>query len=264
VLAGLAAEGATTVSGLGHLERTVLAVLRCLGHEPPNLNDLLGVICPDCRGRLLDYPWYRSLAEHGLPAGRADVRIASQVLANDLQDSGVRLARVHSYCLDVAHYNLMVSHVRNKSNILFTAATRLVQQVSTAFPVEDVLVLIDRQGGRMRYREHLMRSFPGPDLRVVQENRQRSVYEMRERRRMRRLSFEVAADAHHLPVALASMVSKYVRESLMTCLNRYFVNMAKDLKPTAGYWQDGLRFVGDLRTRLPHVEIDNERLIRCR
>ena len=42
---------------------------------------------------------------------------------------------------------------------------------------------------------------------------------------MVRLSFEVGADDLYLPVSLASMVSKYLRELLMDCMNEYFVGM---------------------------------------
>jgi len=67
-----------------------------------------------------------------------------------------------------------------------------------------------------------------------------------------------------LPVSLASMVSKYLRELLVGSINRYFTGFGVDIKPTAGYWKDGLRFLDDLRTQLPHVHVDNARLIRCR
>jgi ribonuclease HIII len=176
----------------------------------------------------------------------------------------MRLADVRSYCLDVAHFNMMVSSVKNKSNVLFMAAARLIQHVLQAFPDESIHVLVDRHGGRVHYREHLMRCFPEMDLRIVCEQRGRSAYEMRGPRRLLRVSFEVGADAQRLPVALASMISKYIRELLMGCLNRYFMSMAEGIKPTAGYWEDGLRFVDDLRTRLPHVSLDSERLVRCR
>jgi len=78
------------------------------------------------------------------------------------------------------------------------------------------------------------------------------------------LTFEVEADDHYLPVSLASMISKYVRELLMDRMNLYFGSLDAGLRPTAGYWQDGQRFVEELRTRLPHLKIDDERLIRCR
>jgi len=101
-------------------------------------------------------------------------------------------------------------------------------------------------------------------LRIVQEGDRTSVYELRTGGRMVRLSFEVEADDLYLPVALASMVSKYIRELLMECMNEYFVGMNASLKPTAGYWKDGQRFVEDLRKHLPALEIDGHRLIRSR
>jgi ribonuclease HII len=102
------------------------------------------------------------------------------------------------------------------------------------------------------------------DLRIVAEGAEASTYEMRAGGRTVRLSFEVGADDLYLPVSLASMVSKYLRELLMDCMNEYFVAMNADLKPTAGYWTDGLRFVAELRKCLPQLEIDNHKLIRCR
>jgi hypothetical protein len=50
----------------------------------------------------------------------------------------------------------------------------------------------------------------------------------------------------------------------MDCMNRYFVALDAGLKPTAGYWTDGQRFVAELRARLPNLQIDDRRLIRCR
>ena len=79
-----------------------------------------------------------------------------------------------------------------------------------------------------------------------------------------RLHFVVGADKQFLPVSLASMVSKYLRELLIGSINRYFVGLAADLKPTAGYWQDGLRFIEDIKTGIPDVQFDNEQLIRSR
>jgi len=124
--------------------------------------------------------------------------------------------------------------------------------------------LIDRQGGRVHYREHLLRSFAGMELRIVQESEQRSAYELRCGSRKVHVSFEVGADDCHFPVALASMTSKYVRELLMENVNRHFAELSPNLKPTAGYWKDGLRFLEDLRKQLPDVPIDRHRLVRCR
>ena len=50
-------------------------------------------------------------------------------------------------------------------------------------------------------------------------------------------------ETHHLPIALASIMSKYIRELFMLFFNRYWANQVTDLRPTAGYYQDGKRFL---------------------
>ncbi|MHC4122640.1 MAG: hypothetical protein ACYSSI_03625 [Planctomycetota bacterium] len=82
--------------------------------------------------------------------------------------------------------------------------------------------------------------------------------------RVIRLHFIVGADGKFLPVSLASMVSKYLRELLVRNINHHFTSFHAELKPTAGYWKDGLRFISDLRRYLPDVKYDSNQLIRCR
>jgi len=250
--------------GLGHLERSVLATLRCLGAPPSELGELLAVLCPQCAVRLWEYPWYRQAEHHPLAGEGADMRIAAKVFNEDMEASGVRLSHLATECLDVAHYNSLVERVRNKAAVLFMTTTRLIQNVVDRYPQQDVHILIDRQGGRVHYREHLLRSFPEMELRIVEETERRSAYALTGRCRVVNLSFEVGADERHLPVSLASMVSKYVRELLVECMNRYFAGMSPELKPTAGYWTDGLRFLDDLARCVPDLQIDRHRLVRCR
>jgi len=83
-------------------------------------------------------------------------------------------------------------------------------------------------------------------------------------RRTLRIHFVVGADGNFLPVSLASMISKYVRELLVANINRYFAGFCAELKPTAGYWKDGQRFIRDLKTYAPHVQYESSRLIRSR
>lgn len=250
--------------GLGHLERTVLAALRAVDKTPARLTELLTSLSPACLARLAEYPWYQEAKDRDVPADSADMRIAAKVLADDMQTQGARLLDVRSCCLDVAYYNTMVGNVKNKAHVLFIAATQLIQEVLEKFPDEDVHFLIDRQGGRVHYRNGLMRSFSHMELSIVREDQDCSVYELQGGSRRVRLTFEIKGDGRYLPVALASMVSKYLRELLMECINGYFTRMDATLKPTAGYWQDGLRFLDELQVRLPHLEIDRHRLVRCR
>jgi ribonuclease HII len=252
--------------GISGLERTVLAALRCLGAEPTTLTELLMVLCPMCIERLRGYPWHKGADEGCLSTdiAIADGRIASAVFADDLSANGMGLLEIKSDCLDVAYYNKMVSAVKNKASVLFTATAGLIERAFSRFGGDDLQVMVDRQGGRTHYRKVLQRMFPNMELTILRESQAVSSYELRATGKQMRLHFAVGADDRFLPVSLASMVSKYVRELLIGDMNRYFVGFDADLKPTAGYWTDGLRFIEDLKTNLPHIQVDSNQLIRCR
>ena len=72
------------------------------------------------------------------------------------------------------------------------------------------------------------------------------------------------ADADHLPVALASMAAKLVRELLMQRLNRFFTERMPDLAPTAGYVQDGRRWLQEVDPVLQDAGFQTDQLVRCR
>ena len=250
--------------GIKHLERTVLACLKCLCKEPSTLTELLTLLCPDCLERLSDYPWYKEAGSYCLLADEADKEIASAVLMGDMSLNGIRLLQLRSCCLDVAYYNQMVGSVKNKSRVLFTAISRLIKEAYDNFAGDDLQIIVDRQGGRVYYRTILQRMFPDMELKILSESPAASSYELQAEGKVMRLHFVTAADGKFLPVSLASMMSKYLRQLLVESINLYFAGFHAELKPTAGYWKDGLRFIEDLKTKIPHVRYDSNQLIRCR
>lgn len=250
--------------GIGDLERTVLAFLRCLGAEPATLGELLMLLCPSCLPRLADYPWHEGADGYSLSACTADGRIASSVLADDLSANGMSVLELKSCCFDVAYYNKLISDVKNKASVLFTAAAELIQRAFDSFGGDDLQVIVDRQGGRVRYRKVLRRMFPELELTILGESAASSSYQLCGNGKRMRLHFVVAADERFLPVSLASMVCKYLRELLMDSMNRYFARFSADLRPTAGYWTDGLRFIKEVKTKLPHLRLDDNQFIRSR
>jgi ribonuclease HII len=250
--------------GIKHLERTVLGTLKYLGKEPTTLTELLELLCPECLARLSAYPWYQDAGSHPLSTDVADRAITSTVLADDMASNGIELLELKSYCLDVAYYNKMVTSVKNKANVLFTVTSRLIKRAFDNFKGDDFQIVVDRQGGRVHYRKNLQLMFSDMELKILREDHSTSSYQLRANGRNIRLHFVVGADNRFLPVSLASMVSKYLRELLIKNINRYFAGFHSELKPTAGYWKDGLRFIEDLRLNVPHVEFDNNQLIRCR
>ena len=106
--------------------------------------------------------------------------------------------------------------------------------------------------------------FDGFELHIISENNNTSTYELKSNSRTMRVHFVTKADDRFLPVALASMVSKYVREILVANINRYFLGFDSSLKPTAGYFKDGRRFIADIKTIIPHAKYDHNQLIRSR
>ena len=76
------------------------------------------------------------------------------------------------------------------------------------------------------------------------------------------ISFMRESESRHLPVALASMAAKYVRELAMDRLNAFFADHIDDLKPTAGYVQDGRRFLADVEPVIRSLSLDRSALVR--
>ena len=254
----------TRTIGIKHLRRTVLATLKHLGSEPKNLTELVSSLCPDCLEHIAEYPWYKKAGDYQLGGDDGDIGIAVSMLRADLANQHIELLGLKSRCLEVAHYNRMVTAVDNKAKVLFTAVAELMQSAMRDFANDDLDIVIDRQGGRSHYQRQLQLMFGESQLRIIHEDQDRSSYEMRTNNRKIRVHFVVGADSKFLPVSLASMACKYLREVLVENINNYFLSFNPAIKPTAGYWQDGLRFIEDLKTHVPNVKYDANQLIRCR
>ena len=78
------------------------------------------------------------------------------------------------------------------------------------------------------------------------------------------VAFACRAESLSMLVALASMISKYVRELFMKRLNRWFAARLPGLRPTAGYPVDGARFLDDTAEFRARAGIADEDLVRSR
>ena len=251
-------------AGLGHLERGVLGMLATRGRTCGTLGDLLAVVAPDVVETLGAYPWYAG-AEVSLPRklSATDVGFAGNALGAAMERRGMSLAAVRSRVLTAGEFNRIVAVTRNKSTLVLDQTCRLLAYVwSKAGAVSRVYV--DRQGGRVHYLPALQRTFAGCQFKVVDETETRSAYVISEGGKRMEVSFAVGAEEQHLPVALASMVCKYVRELMMELLNRFWQGHVADLAPTAGYYTDGRRFFGEIGPALADLGVDPALLYRSR
>jgi ribonuclease HII len=250
--------------GIKHLERATLTFLKCLGHDPDDIAALLNVLCPECIGRLDGYEWYRGLAGRRLAADKGDLSIAASVLSKDMARQKIRPLWMKTCCLDVVHYNRLVEGSKNKSLVLFDTAASLISDAFGRLESGTLQVVVDRQGGRANYRPGLMKMFEGADMAVLRQDQTDSSYELKMGNKVMRIHFVVGADSRFLPVALASMACKYIRELLNEQMNDYFAARYPTLKPTAGYWKDGTRFIEELKAAAADYDALRPRLVRIR
>ncbi|MGA2916522.1 MAG: hypothetical protein ABSE89_10900 [Sedimentisphaerales bacterium] len=254
----------TPSTGIAFLEKTVLSCLEILGKTPKSVMELVDAICPACKERLSQYPWHKEQYNHQIEFNRDSIAISASVFGRNLEKHNMSLVALKSFCFDVAYYNDMIGRVNNKSTVLFMAVCSLIDEIIKESQHRNFRFIIDRQGGRTRYTRQLRTMFPEMELKILDENDRVSSYQLGTSDKQVRIDFAVKADANFLPACLASMVSKYLREQLMKCLNSYFVEKCQNLKPTAGYWTDGKRFLNDLKAIAPEIQYDPNQLIRCR
>ncbi len=255
----------TRSAGPTHLRRAVLATLNILNTHPTNAFQLAQSLSGDCAQRLADYPWHKNLHNLSLDASPDDIRLAATALKNTMTENNMHIISLASRCLDVAHYNNMVATVKNKSTVLFTAICQLIGHVFTsADPDQTIQIIVDRQGGRIAYAQPLLKMFPEMSLTIIKQEEKISSYEMTDGKKTMRIHFTTKADDRFLPVALASMTSKYLREIMMDSINAWFIEKHPNLKPTAGYWTDGQRFIKDLEKLMPDTPLAKNILVRCR
>ncbi len=257
---------------LRHLERGVLSFLSCRkrdeieGHAPPaddaTLFGSLGTTLPTT----VATPWYESKTELPVAHDVDTLALDGAKLHRGLSSAGVSLLDLRGECVDAGEFNRRLSGGTGKAAINLDAAIRLVARVREVVAAEDPAaiprIVCDRQGGRARYREWLQDCFPDASIRILGEGGSISRYRLEDSRGAFVIGFETGSEERHLPVALASMTAKYLRELAMLRLNRFFTRFVPEIRPTAGYVQDGRRFLEEIRPVLETERLDTAELVR--
>jgi len=253
----------TRGQGFHHLERGALCALAMAGVQPKTFEQLLGSLAPDVPGAARSYPWYQTL-DIPIPVECTSAELGMQcnALRHSLSACGGRFVGALCEPLLEGHYNRLVEKTRNKSVVLLGLTLRLIRRVTSQHPDQPIRFYIDRQGGRTNYSKWLMTSFEDFSLKIIEESDDRSAYQMVRRPAEWRVEFAKSGEKHYLPVALASMFSKYIRELFMGGFNRYWCGQIADRKPTAGYYTDGMRFLSDIQPHIERLGVDRSILIR--
>ena len=251
--------------GLARLERTALSFTHLLGRETTGLRELLGSLRADCAGQMNDYPWYlKHSMQLPLRADALDIATCVNALRLDTRRNNIRFLGAGCKVLLVGRYNDLVDKTRNKAAVLFSLTGRFLSELVRRYANKGLVVYVDKQGGRRRYRSLLQQCFANWDLRIVQEDEQASIYQISRGQAAWEVHFKTKAESKHLPVALASIYAKYVRELFMELFNRYWTGQVAGLRPTAGYYTDGKRFLAEIEPTCKKLGTPMGKLIRSR
>lgn len=252
--------------GVSGLELAVLSFLQAIGRTgklPHARLELLRILgdteiiteLPRCPWDAEDeWPVPGHLAEAALEGGIAALN-GTLVARESLEILGMRALVRMPWQL-----NKLFGRGLNKSEALMLQTGTHLRAIHEQYAGEEILVVIDKQGGRNFYAPFLIDLFDGAWISTTHEAPDYSEYQLGNTR----IIFRAKADAEAFPVALASMLAKYLRERFMESFNRFFCARVSGLAPTAGYHGDAPRFMNAIRPLFPRLGVTNMHVWRER
>ncbi|MBI3861782.1 MAG: hypothetical protein HY290_07785 [Planctomycetia bacterium] len=266
----------TPSKGLDNLEQGVLHALallrRCQSGEvepcadpqgdapiPENFRELFGQTAIQPLATLDTEPWFHD-SNLTLPAAR-QLPLSNRWLER-CREHSIRLRAIRSDVVLTRRFNDHARAHNSKGQALSEITMNLLRHVwheCDADAHESVLILADKHGGRNRYHDFLPAVFGDRFIRCLAESGESSRYSVGNAE----IRFETKSE-RHLPVALASMVCKYLRELSMKLFNRFWAERQPGLKPTAGYPVDAGRFRGEIAALQKQLAIADDNFWRER
>jgi hypothetical protein len=264
--------------GLKELERSILCVLSAAGHQCPTFDAFLGVVASDAPELLAHHPWYGGSGDEQFPFEQEAISVGlfAKALEIEMQRTGTRCVQLRACVMPERQFNRMIDQTHNKASALFSIAARHLDYLLRNYADRPLVIHCDRQGGREHYAHLLRLMFEDWALEVIREQDGHSEYVMHHPKRDKaegtrdervppvRLIFREKAESQSMAVALASMLSKYLREGLMRRFNAFWKTHLPEVEPTAGYYGDGSRFIRDIDSKRRELGIPDEMLIRSR
>ncbi len=251
---------------IGGLETTVLLLLESVyGRRPKTLADLVTLVMPGGGEDFLAKHFWLAGPSVKLPleaddvAGRDGCEMGARFRAA-CDRNGIRLTEIRSTILLPPEFNAAVVDHGNKATLLSYRTLRLVGDLIKG-AADDTLIECDKHGGRSYYRELIFATLTDHPVEIVKETRQQSVYRWNQRNQNCEIRFTARGEGQ-MAVALASMVSKYVREVFMVAWNDYWRSHVPNIKPTKGYPQDARRFLGEIEDVVLQHQLSRNDFVR--
>jgi ribonuclease HII len=248
--------------GLEALEHGVLAALWRDASTP--LSAFLECFCDKSTlTELVGEAWYTGAANLPCSAPADGVALASAHFDRACVAAGVHGWEACSVVMCTPRFNAVLDAAGSKGAVLAEALGELLRAAQALAPTDEVLTFyIDKHGGRNAYAAQIQHALSADFVQPLREGMSASVYRVLGAGREMRLTFQPRCDSAHFCTALASMVSKYLRERLMEEFNRFWLERTPGLKPTAGYPGDARRFFDAIRPAAERLGIAEAALWR--
>jgi hypothetical protein len=252
--------------GLKELERSVLAVLCACGEMPGDMNALLERTAAEVLGDLPEYSWYQRADSEAFPIEQQalPIQLFANALRAEMQRSETRCIHFAAQVILERRLNQLFAATRNKASVLFSISAIHLDYLLKNYGSQPMTIFCDRQGGREHYGALLRLMFEDWSLEVRQELDGFCDYRLHNGKNTVRVIFREKAEMQCMAVALASMLSKYLREAMMRRFNAFWARHRPEVAPTAGYYNDGERFLRDIEPERRRLGISDEELIRSR
>jgi hypothetical protein len=230
---------------LSALEANLGPFLHCLEEfreGPGSVDGLWDRVCLSPRTEFMDEVWYgpsRAILSAVDPA--QVLRLTAGLAA-----SGLRVRAMKSVVVFANRFNDLTRSEGSKAAVSAWAIQQLLAQLFSICTTGSGDLSIDKQGGRHFYLPLLSRCLSDTFVATSAETPRASIYQVLHPENPWTIRFEAKAEARYMAVALASMLSKYLRELLMEQFNAFWAERVTGLKPTAGYPGDARRFYDDI------------------
>jgi hypothetical protein len=171
-------------------------------------------------------------------------------------------------------FNELIAYYNSKGAALSHVTVGLLREVMDAIhsnnpqppapsPLPPIYAVCDKHRGRNYFTALLQHHFSEPWIAPGYETHAESRYEWGEPESRVCVAFRMNGE-RFLPTALASMTAKYLRELAMSAFNEFWRAHVPDLRPTAGYYRDALRFKDQIAAKQRELGIDDHVLWRER
>ncbi len=233
------------------LELSVLVLLKVVfGEVPATLRELTALVMPEAPDDLFENQFWLKDADVSLPIVASDDRLELIAeLADQFEraskNNSVELKEIRSTIIFPPEFNAALVSFGNKAHLLSDRTLQLIQNLIENGH-EDTLVECDKHGGRNYYLPLIQEKLTRRSVTAVHESPASSIYRWSEDGKAMEIRFTAKGETQ-LPVALASMVSKYLREAFMVAWNNFWRELVPDLKPTKGYPVDAKRFLSEIK-----------------